>query len=111
MFIIDEVSKKIILTRGDTASMLISVKTLDGSDYPLAAGDIITLTVRKTPNSEIAVQKVADENHYITISPEDTNNLNSGLYIYQVQLQEGDNIYTIIPTSFFELREDLVRNV
>ncbi len=107
MFIIDEVSKKIILTRGDTASMLISVKTLDGSDYPLAAGDIITLTMRKAPNTEIAMQKVADENHYITIAPEDTSSLDTGLYIYDVQLRQGDNIYTIVPLSFFELRSEV----
>lgn len=107
MFVIEQESKKIIITRGDTASMLVTVKTIDGSDYPLAAGDIITLTVRKTPDSEIAIQKVADENHYITIAPEDTSSLDTGLYVYDVQLKEGDNIYTIVPMSFFELRSEV----
>ena len=107
MFVIEQESKKIIITRGDTASMLVTVKTIDGSDYPLAAGDIITLTVRKTPDSEIAIQKVADENQYITIFPEDTSSLNTGLYVYDCQLREGDNIYTIVPMSFFELRSEV----
>ena len=107
MFVVDNDTKKIILTRSDTASMLITVKTIDGSDYSLAAGDVITLTVRKTPDSEIAIQKVADENQYITIFPEDTASLNTGLYVYDVQLKEGDNIYTIVPMSFFELRSEV----
>ena len=107
MFIIENDSKKIILTRGDTASMLVTVKTIDGSDYSLTAGDTITLTVRKTPDSEIAIQKVADENQYITIFPEDTSSLNAGLFCYDVQLKSGDNIYTIVPMSFFELRSEI----
>ena len=109
MFVIEQKSKKIILTRGDTASMLIGVQDINGKEYEFEDGDIITFTMRKSPKSERALQLVADENHYIVFAPEDTNNLESGLYIYQVQLQSGDNIYTIVPTSFFELREDLVR--
>lgn len=105
MFIIENDSKKIILTRGDTASMLITIQTIDGSEY--STNGTITFTMKKTPDSEIAVQKVADENHYITIAPEDTASLNTGLYVYDVQLKEGDNIYTIVPMSFFELRSEV----
>lgn len=105
MFVIQK-DKKIILTRGDTASIIVSVKTLDGKDYDIGDG-IVTFTMRKSPNSEIAFQKVADENHYITIAPEDTSDLNTGLYIYDVQLRQGDNIYTIVPMSFFELASEV----
>lgn len=105
MFVIQK-DKKIILTRGDTASILVSVKTLDDKDYDIGSGTV-TFTVRKSPNAQVAVQKVADENHYITIAPEDTSSLDTGLYVYDIQLKEGDNIYTIVPMSFFELRSEV----
>lgn len=107
MFVIEQKNKKIILTRGDTASMLIQVVDAEGKEYNIEAEDVITFTMRKTPNSEIAVQKVADENHYILIAPEDTSSLNTGLYVYDVQLRSGDNIYTIVPMSYFELRSEV----
>ena len=105
MFVIQD-DKKIILTRGDTASILVSVKTLDGKDYDIGDGTV-TLTIRRSPNTQIAVQKVADENHYIVIAPEDTSSLETGLYVYDIQLRQGDNIYTIVPMSFFELRSEV----
>ena len=107
MFVIEQKSKKIILTRGDTASMLIEVQDINGNKYEFEDGDIITFTMRKTPKSEIALQVVADENHYIVFAPENTSDLNTGTYVYDVQLRSGDNIYTIVPMSFFELRSEV----
>lgn len=107
MFVIEQKNKKIILTRGDTASMLIQIVDLDGKKYEIEENDVITMTLRKTPNSQVAMQKVADENHYIVIAPEDTSSLNTGLYVYDVQLRSGDNIYTIVPMSYFELRSEV----
>lgn len=107
MFVIEQKNKKIILTRGDTASMLIQIIDSEGKAYEIQDTDVITFTMRKTPKSEIAVQKVADSNHYILIAPDDTSSLNTGLYVYDVQLRSGDNIYTIVPMSYFELRNEV----
>lgn len=107
MFVIEQKSKKIILTRGDTASMLIEVQDINGNKYEFEDGDIITFTMRKSPKSERALQLTADENHYIVFAPEDTSELDTGLYVYDIQLRSGDNIYTIVPMSFFELRNEV----
>jgi len=107
MFVIEQKSKKIILTRGDTASMLVEVQDINGNKYEFEEGDIITFTMRKSPKSEIALQVIADENHYVVFAPEDTSGLDTGLYVYDVQLRSGDNIYTIVPMSFFELRNEV----
>ena len=106
MFVVQK-DKKIILTRGDTATILVEVYDLDGKQYEILDTDIIKMTVRKAPKSEVSFEKTADASHYFTIAPEDTSDLNSGLYVYDVQLQSGDNIYTIVPMSYFELKSEV----
>lgn len=106
MFVIDK-SKKIILTKGDTATIYVEVKDLDGNSYEWVDGDIVTLTVKKTPSSDVSLHKVATDDHYIIIDHDDTSNLKPGLYVYDVQLQSGNNIYTIVPMSYFELRNEV----
>lgn len=108
MFIIDK-NHKIKLTKGDTATMFVEVFDLDKEPYEIQPTDVITLTIRKGATKPVALSKVADSDHYITINSDDTANMDAGLYVYQVELRsEGDYVYTIIPTSFFELTEDLI---
>lgn len=106
MFIIQK-DKKIILTKGDTASIFIQVVDLEGKEYSIKSDDVITLTVRKTPSSNISIEKVATHDHYFVIEPADTNNLDTGLYVYDVQLVTNDNVYTIVPMSYFEIRNEV----
>lgn len=107
MFVIEK-NKKIILTKGDTASIYIEVQDLEGKPFDI--GDsTVTLTVRKTPKSEVSIQKEATPDHYIIFDPEDTSDLKVGLYVYDVQLETDDNIYTIVPMSYFELRNEVTR--
>lgn len=102
MFVIDK-NKKIILTKGDSASMFIEVKYLDETPYTIKEDDVITLTVKKTPSSQASITKIANE-QYIVFNPEDTSNMSSGLYIYDVQLENNNgDIYTIVPESFFQI--------
>lgn len=105
MFIIKEKDKRIILTRGDTASMGIKIGYIDGKPYHIQDTDIITLTVRKTTNSPIAIQKVATDKQFV-LYPDDTKNLTPGLYVYDVQLDINSNIYTII-SGYFELTSEV----
>jgi len=102
MFIIDK-RHNIKLTKGDTASMFVRVKTLDGGDYAIKSTDTITLTVKNVSGQSI-LTKTADAEHYIVISHSDTSALNVGTYYYDVQLTTTEgNYYTIIPQSYFEL--------
>lgn len=111
MFVIQK-DKKIILTKGDTASIFVQIIDLEGKEYEIKPEDVITMTVRKTANSPIAIQKTATPDHYIVFNPSDTSSLNTGLYVYDVQIHVGglfDNTYTIVPMSYFELRNEVTR--
>ena len=103
MFYIDKTTHKIILTKGDNAEIIVSIKDANGEDREVYGDDVITLTVRKSVNSAIAVSKTA-ERGIISFTPDDTNRLPSGSYVYDVQLKTGaGKIYTIIPKSSFIL--------
>ena len=108
MFVIQK-DKKIILTKGDTATIHVAVHTLDDKEYDIKPDDVITLSVKKTPNSLIGFSKEADSEHIITISSSDTSSLSAGLYVYDVQLQSDGSVFTIVPMSFFELRDEVTR--
>ena len=106
MFVIQK-DKKIILTKGDTATLHVKVIDLEGKEYKIKNDDVITMTIRRTPNSNVAIQKIASSKQYIILEPSDTKALSTGLYVYDVQLQTGDNIYTIVPMSYFEIRSEV----
>lgn len=111
MFVIQK-DKKIIITKGDTASIFVQIVDLENKEYEIQPEDVITMTVRKTANSEVSISKVATPDHYLVIEPDDTKDLKTGLYIYDVQLKIGgrdDAIYTIVPQSFFEIRNEVTR--
>lgn len=106
MFVIQK-DKKIILTKGDTASIFVQVINLEGKEYEIQPEDVITMTVRKTAHDIAVITKTANQEHYIVLQPTDTSLLKPGLYVYDVQLQIGENIYTIVPMSYFEIRNEV----
>ena len=107
MFVIDK-NNKIKLTVGDTATMLIQIFDLENKEYEIQDTDDITLTLKKTADGEIVLEKKATNDNYIIINSSDTSNLKAGLYVYDVQLKTKDDFtYTIIPTSFFQLTSEV----
>lgn len=107
MFVIEK-QNKIKLTKGDTATMLVEIFDLDNNEYEIQDSDVITLTLKKTSTGDIVLTKTADKEHYIIIQSEDTSELSSGLYVYDVQLKtEQGFVYTIIPISFFNLTSEV----
>lgn len=108
MFVIDK-NNKIKLTVGDTATMLIQIFDLDNKEYEIQEDDVITFTLKKTATSkDIALTKTATEDNYIIINSSDTSGLTTGLYVYDVQLKTKEGfVYTIIPTSFFQLTSEV----
>lgn len=109
MFVIDK-NNKIVLTKGDNAEIDIRVFNLDGTEYHIQETDEITLTVRKNAASpQVAFTQAAYINT-IYIEPSHTSSLTPGLYVYDIQLTNSDGeISTIIPTSFFEIVEEITR--
>lgn len=109
MFYIDKTTHKIILTKGDNAEIEVKIRDANGVDREIYADDVITMTVRKSPNAEIAIAKTAD-NGMISLEPADTKSLTSGTYVYDVELKSfTGKIYTIIPKSSFVLKEEITR--
>lgn len=101
---------KIMLTRGDSASICIEVVDLEGNKYEIKPSDTIKFSVVQPSTGEVVIEKIASPEHYIVLAPADTSNLEVGLYQYDVQLTTGNgNIYTIIVPSIFELTNEVTR--
>lgn len=109
MFIIEK-HNKILLTKGDNAEFDIRVYNKDGKEVEIQEGDKLVMTVRK---NAAAADKSFDVEAYVNtfyIEPEHTNSLASGLYVYDVQYTNvNGEVSTIIPTSYFELLEEVTR--
>lgn len=88
---------KIMLTRGDSAYITVTLKALDGAAYTMQAGDKLTLTVRKQAidASSVLLQSVSDSNT-IKLAPEQTEKLASGSYSYDIQLTTvAGDVFTV----------------
>ena len=109
MFRINQKTHKISLTKGDNASFKVNIIEANGQIRQLFDDDTITLTVRKTANSDVAFTKTA-ENGVINLVPTDTKSLAAGTYVYDIQLTTfGGNVYTIIPISYFEIGQEVTQ--
>ena len=106
MFIIDEKTNKIYLTKGDDAQLVVSLFDKDGKEREIWSDDVITLTVKKR-GSEAVIVKTA-ENGIINFIPADTKSLATGYYYYDLQLTTfGGKVYTLIPSTIFEIGEEI----
>lgn len=94
------------MVRGDSESIGIKI-----SGYTLTEGDFIEFTVRKYIGSPIFIYKkesnFVDNSISVNIYPEDTNNLDFGDYIYDIQLTYGGSVKTIIRPSRFTIGEEV----
>lgn len=107
MFKLDTKTNKIVITKGDNATFSISIVDAFDNEVQLAADDVITFTVRKNTSSQALITKTA-ENGMFSLIPTDTKTLSTGYYRYDIQLTTNDSkIYTIIPNSIFEIREEI----
>lgn len=98
------------LTRGDTARLSVTITNDQAnSEYEIADGDTLTLTVRKNPRDKtIVLQKsvVGSGNFYI--APEDTQEISFGKFSYDIQLTTaGGDVYTVITPNTFEILEEV----
>ena len=88
---------KIMLTRGDSAYITVTLKSQDGAAYTMQAGDKLTLTVRKQAidTSSVLLQSVSDTDT-IKLAPEQTKTLASGSYSYDIQLTTiAGDVFTV----------------
>lgn len=99
-------TNKIILTKGDNAEIDVRVFNKEGNEVKILPSDVITLTIKKSAGSQTILSKQAELNS-IFIYPEDMSSLEAGLYVYDVDFVRDNEKQTIIPQSFFELREEI----
>lgn len=100
------------MTRGDSESITVKCSE-NGAAVPFESGDTVTFTVREDVESSIALQKTVtafDENGWAVIAllPGDTEGMDFGSYVYDIQLTRADGtVTTIVTVSDFELTEEV----
>ncbi|MBQ7737039.1 MAG: hypothetical protein IJT62_04315 [Oscillospiraceae bacterium] len=97
----------ISMVRGDSETLTVTCSE------PFAAGDAVTLTVREDVESPIALQKTVTVfgdygEAVIEIQHEDTEGLDFGNYVYDIQLTRADGtVTTLVKVSRFTLEEEV----
>lgn len=87
--------KIIFITKGDSATINVQLKNQDGTDYVMANGDTITLTVRKKIDATVLLTATSSTNT-INLTPTQTKLLEVGMCFYDIQLTTGANeIFTV----------------
>ena len=108
MLNVDE-NYNIYLTRGDSAAFDLEVYENDGkTPYELQTGDRILFTVRRLyDKGEIVVTKDFNTLEFYLL-PEDTYNLDTGVYRYDIALYNQNYfITTILAEKTFTLGEEV----
>lgn len=98
------------LTRGDSAILSVDVKDeTTGEPYHLNPDDTLRLTIkRKVTDEDFVIQKVLNGSTVFKMEPSDTEGLNFGPYLYDVELTTSDgDVYTVIVPSKFELLKEV----
>ncbi len=96
----------ITMTRGDSESITVRCSV------PFEDGDTVYFTVREDPESEIYLQKIIEDfpdgEAVIPLYPEDTEGMDFGSYVYDIQVtRANDTVTTLIMPSKFKLTEEV----
>lgn len=103
---------EIILTRGDSADIIVNITDANGDIYTPAEGDVIKFTLKKNcETSDIIIQKTL-VNSVISLQPADTEDLPYGTYYFDVQLTTaGADVYTVVSPHKFIIDKEVTFNV
>lgn len=98
----------IVLTRGDSAVLKLTVVDGEGQPYKIADNDTVIFTIKKHTTDKEAVLKKTLSDGQIIINPQDTENLEYGQYVYDVELTQGSGfVATVIPPTRFVVAEEV----
>ena len=105
MVVIDT-SNNILITRGDTATIDISIKDETGQEYNLQTGDVLLFSVKRLPIASNPVIEKTFTNKQLILSSADTDSLSFGTYKYDITLitASGEVCTFINYCNFFCLR-------
>ena len=82
----------IYLTRGDSLSVRVGIKTPAGYDYELQQGDVVRFALKKDyGDTTPKITKTLGSDLMLELAPSDTKNLAFGRYVYDIELttEEG----------------------
>lgn len=98
----------IVLTRGDSAVLKLTVVDGEGQLYKIADNDTVIFTIKKyTTDKDVVLKKTLTDGQII-INPQDTENLEYGQYVYDVELTQGSGfVATVIPPTRFVVAEEV----
>lgn len=103
------------LIRGTTFECIVSVQDADGAAYTLAVGEKLLFGIKRTPadlNLELIKTLTSSDaaptgGYKLSLTPDDTEGLPSGMHYYDVGLVSGNDYYNVIPISRFCLVENI----
>lgn len=102
-------------TRGDTKVFKFKLKDKNGENLRLSSSDNLFLTVKKNAKSKERIfQKTIgngielkdDGYYYVTIFPDDTNNLNYSQYGYDIEIKTSTGIVKTLIIGSITLTEE-----
>ena len=93
----------ILLTRGDTATLNISITDAEGSPYVMQEGDTLKFSIKRIyEQPEVLLEKTVTE-PVVTLVSEDTDSLSFGVYHYDIVFINAAKVDTIIADKTFTL--------
>lgn len=100
--------QRIEIVRGTTNTFEITITDSSGAPYNLGSGEKVVFGIkRKAEHEEVVFAKIGEivyEGLYkVVIVPEDTENLPSGNYYYDVAIESGENFFNVIEPSPFNI--------
>ena len=103
----------IAMIRGDSETITVSCRDIDGADLLFTTGDQIYFTIKENTKTAVKIlQKIAtqfvDGKAIIEIDPLDTKPLKYQTYVYDVQwINVSGKVTTIIPPSKFTIEDEV----
>lgn len=99
---------KMEIIRGTTTSIEIKLTDADGYPYILNPNEKVVFGVKKHPNDKKVIfakvaEDIGDGVFLVTLDPEDTQNLDIGMYYYDAGVDDGVNFFNAVKPSLFEL--------
>lgn len=100
---------KITVTRGDTGIISLDLTLPDGTPYEFLEGDSLTLSVKKNVRDTDYILQKTSSRPAIIFDHEDTDDIDPGNYIYDIEFRHGlGQVSTIGPDKFI-VKYDVTR--
>ena len=102
-----DASNNIKITRGDTATIDISIIDEEGEEYTLREGDQIIFSVKRlSSQASVLIEKVLT-NKQLVLDTDDTDALSFGKYKYDMVLISESEVSTFICFKDFIIEEEV----